>query len=168
MKQPTFPVEPAAMQMAKQQPAGRLPTLVLDTNIWLAWLVFQDPESQVLEAAHHAGLLTVVASATGRAELAEVIALGSFSLTTVQQAQCLSRFDTTAEIFSVPAPSTTQPISLRCTDKDDQQFLELAVAVQANYLLSRDRAVLKLARRARRDYRFDIMTLAAWNTNQAK
>ncbi|MBX3622048.1 MAG: PIN domain-containing protein [Rhizobacter sp.] len=41
----------------------------------------------------------------------------------------------------------TDAIRLRCTDPDDQKFIDLAVA-NARWLVSRDRAVLKLARRA--------------------
>jgi predicted nucleic acid-binding protein len=36
---------------------------------------------------------------------------------------------------------------LRCTDPDDQKFIDAAI-VSAQWLISRDRAVLKLARRA--------------------
>jgi len=37
---------------------------------------------------------------------------------------------------------------LRCSDGDDQKFIDLAVASGAIWLISRDRAVLRLARRA--------------------
>ncbi len=38
---------------------------------------------------------------------------------------------------------------LRCSDPDDQQFIDLAIAHRAHALLTRDRAVLRLAARAR-------------------
>ena len=38
---------------------------------------------------------------------------------------------------------------LRCSDPDDQMFIDLAMAHGANGLLTRDRAVLRLALRAR-------------------
>ena len=40
------------------------------------------------------------------------------------------------------------PPTLRCSDIDDQKFIDLAVAARAVALLSADRAVLRLARRA--------------------
>jgi predicted nucleic acid-binding protein len=40
-------------------------------------------------------------------------------------------------------------MGLQCSDRDDQKFLALAHAEGARWLLSRDRAVLKLARRAK-------------------
>ena len=46
------------------------------------------------------------------------------------------------------AHHTLQVQRLRCTDADDQMFIDLAVSHRARWLLSRDRAVLKLARRA--------------------
>jgi predicted nucleic acid-binding protein len=39
-------------------------------------------------------------------------------------------------------------LALRCTDPDDQMFVDLAHAAGARWLVSRDRAVLRLARRA--------------------
>ena len=38
---------------------------------------------------------------------------------------------------------------MRCTDPDDQKFIDLALGHRARWLVTRDRAVLKLARRAR-------------------
>jgi len=38
---------------------------------------------------------------------------------------------------------------MRCNDPDDQKFVDLALAYGARWLLSRDRAVLKLAKRCR-------------------
>ena len=38
----------------------------------------------------------------------------------------------------------------RCSDPDDQIFIDLAIAQGAQLLLTRDRALLKLARKAQR------------------
>jgi predicted nucleic acid-binding protein len=46
----------------------------------------------------------------------------------------------------VPAP--VGPLARpRCTDPDDQKFIDLAASRTGSLLLSRDRAVLKLARK---------------------
>ena len=50
---------------------------------------------------------------------------------------------------------------LRCSDPDDQQFIDLAIARRAHALLTRDRAVLRLAPRARR-FGVLIATPEAW------
>ena len=44
--------------------------------------------------------------------------------------------------------ATREAQALRCTDPDDQKFVDLALALAPACLISRDRAVLKLARRA--------------------
>ena len=48
----------------------------------------------------------------------------------------------------VEATGFRSPPGLRCTDADDQKFIDLALHFGAAALLSRDRAVLRLARRA--------------------
>jgi len=58
--------------------------------------------------------------------------------------------------------SASAPKLPRCRDPDDQKFLELAQACGAQWLLSRDRELLKLARRTRRGHGFDILTPQAW------
>lgn len=50
----------------------------------------------------------------------------------------------------------------RCADPDDQKFLRLAHASGARWLLSRDKAVLALARRAERAGLFRILPPSAW------
>ena len=49
----------------------------------------------------------------------------------------------------------TQPLP-KCKDRDDQKFLELAHAARANWLVSKDRALLKLDKRTARDFGFRI------------
>jgi uncharacterized protein len=55
-----------------------------------------------------------------------------------------------------PAPAENARPLPKCKDRDDQKFLELAHAAQADWLVSKDRAVLKLARRIARDFGFQI------------
>ncbi len=45
-----------------------------------------------------------------------------------------------------------------CSDPDDQKFLELALACGAAYLVTKDRALLELARRSDRALPFRIVT----------
>ena len=51
---------------------------------------------------------------------------------------------------------------MRCTDGDDQKFIDLALGHGARWLLSRDRAVLKLARRAR-PLGLSVLTPETWS-----
>ena len=61
----------------------------------------------------------------------------------------------------VPARPPALTLPLRCTDPEDQMFIDLAVQLGGATLLSRDRAVLKLARRAQA-YGVSILTPERW------
>ena len=50
--------------------------------------------------------------------------------------------------MELPPPGSPQRRP-QCTDTDDQKFIELALDAGAQWLITRDRALLKLARRAR-------------------
>ncbi len=70
----------------------------------------------------------------------------------------------TWERFAVvvePIALTGAATRMRCTDADDQKFIDLALAHDARWLLSRDRAVLKLARRTHA-LGLEVLTPDAW------
>lgn len=121
------------------------PTVVLDTNIVLDAFVFDDPATHTLQAALLAGSLRWLASPAMREELARVLAYPKLLLRLAcgrrSAAQVLTRFDALAQRVDAAARA-----SLTCSDPDDQKFIDLAVAHQT-LLLSRDRAVLCMARR---------------------
>ena len=50
-----------------------------------------------------------------------------------------------------------------CTDPDDQKFLECALQAQADILMSKDKALLKLAKKTARKNMFAIMTPQTWH-----
>jgi predicted nucleic acid-binding protein len=50
-----------------------------------------------------------------------------------------------------------------CTDKDDQKFLELARDANADVLITKDKALLKLARRLAKAGMFKVMVPEAWS-----
>ena len=61
---------------------------------------------------------------------------------------------------AVPADLTPLPA---CRDPDDQKFLELAQASGAQWLISKDRDLLKLARRTRKAGWFLILKPEQWS-----
>ena len=61
----------------------------------------------------------------------------------------------------VEATAGAAPLAMRCTDADDQKFIDLALGACAVALLSADRAVLRLARRASA-FGLVITTVAGW------
>lgn len=128
--------------------------LVLDTNIWLDWLVFDDPHIAPLRAAQAAGELRIFIDAPCTEELRRVLAyrLRKAVLAPEVQAGALDRClrvatSLVAEDPQAPVPAAPLPL---CRDPDDQKFLDLAHSTGAALLLSKDRDLLGLASRARR------------------
>jgi putative PIN family toxin of toxin-antitoxin system len=140
--------------------------LVLDTNVWLDWLVFDEPTLAPLREAHAAGRIEIVMDEACEVELVRVLAydLGKHSIGAEAQAACIARCRRVAKrvdvrvaavagastaATSAPTPAVGASAGLpRCSDPDDQKFLELALAAQADVLVTKDRALLELARRA--------------------
>lgn len=121
--------------------------LVLDTNVVLDWLVFRDAAARPLDAALRSGLWHWHATTAMRMELELVLTYSSLAPWSPQTEDVLATWATWVRPIEARAPPLSSP--LRCTDPDDQKFIDLALQLGDCTLLSRDRAVLKLARRAR-------------------
>ena len=121
--------------------------LVLDTNIWLDWLVFADPVVIPIRDAVAGARAAVYIDERCEAELERVLAydLGRHSVDAPAQAACLAACRCVA--LRVEAPKALQAKLPQCRDPDDQKFLEAALAVRADYLVTKDQALLELARR---------------------
>lgn len=133
-----------------------LPTAVLDTNVVLDWLVFEDPGVAALAAALAAGRVRWLASPSMRAELAQVVERPQLAAWQPDPQRVLATFDRHAVACEPPPPSR-----LLCRDATDQPFVDLALHRRARWLFSRDRALLALARRARLQG-LDIAPPARW------
>ena len=122
--------------------------VVLDTNVVFDWLLFDHPDGRVLDAALVRGELRWIATAAMRDEFTHVLARGALDRWQPDLAALGVRWD--RYCTELPAPASLGPTSgFRCTDADDQKFVDLAAHHRGCLLLSRDRAVLKLARRLR-------------------
>ena len=125
--------------------AHKVRGLVLDTNIVLDAFVFNDPASQALKRALASRQRQWIATHAMREELVRVLSYPKIARCMVScqinAAHVLAQFDGQASLVdSAPKASAT------CSDPDDQKFIDLAVAHKAT-LLSRDRAVLRMAKR---------------------
>jgi predicted nucleic acid-binding protein len=123
-----------------------LTTAVLDTQTVLDWLFFRDPVCATWPWPGRDWQW--LASASMRDELAHVLERGFPEKWTVPKEHVITCFDRYALLRAVEPPSVPLSRALRCSDPDDQQFIDLAVGVGARWLVSRDRAVLKLRRAA--------------------
>jgi len=117
---------------------------VLDTNVVLDCFVFRNVGCLPLRSALENDSVRWVATPAMREELAHVLGRGFDARWRADPAAVMAAWDRGAQLLPEPARS-----SLYCTDPDDQKFIDLALALNAPWLLTRDRAVLKLARRAR-------------------
>ena len=119
--------------------------LVLDTNIVLDLLLFQNPQAQGLRQALDQQQLQWLATVPMREELARVLAYPKIAAVLARldhnMATLLMQWDARVSVVAV-APRCT----VRCRDPDDQMFIDLAVAHRA-VLLSKDALVLRLAKR---------------------
>jgi len=134
--------------------------VVLDTNVVFDWLLFDHPDGQALDAALGRGELRWIATAAMRDEFTHVLARGALDRWQPDLVALGARWD--RHCTELPTPASLGPASgFRCTDPDDQKFVDLAAHHRGCLLLSRDRAVLKLARRLRQ-VGVSVVTPTAW------
>lgn len=120
--------------------------VVLDTNVWLDWLVFRDPGVAAVREAVSAGRAELCIDEPCAEELARVLAypLGRFTLDADAQARALAEALALAKRWDDPARDAKLPV---CRDPDDQKFLALADACGAQVLVTKDLELLRLAKR---------------------
>ena len=123
----------------------RAASVVLDTNVALDLLVFADPSTQALRTALVERSLQWLATREMRQEFERVLAYPRITRHLLRQfmqaSELLEHFDAMTQRVERAAPS-----GLRCSDPDDQIFIDLALAHGA-LLLSKDAAVLALRKR---------------------
>jgi len=130
--------------------------VVLDTNVVLDLIVFHDPGVEHLAEAIRSGAVVPVATRECLDELRRVLAYPALKLDSPAQNDAFGCYRTQALL--VEAPASPAPAELpRCIDLDDQKFLELAQDIGAPFLLTKDKALLRLARAVARFGRFEIL-----------
>ena len=124
------------------------PRLVLDTNVILDLLVFQDPAAEVIQMALDARLVEAVRTDASMLELMDVIQRPNFKLSKEQQQIILKQWESSSRLLGT-ANMTQAPFT--CRDLDDQVFIDMAFSVRPALLLSKDLRVLELQSRALRE-----------------
>lgn len=140
-------------------PSAARPVAVIDTNVALDWFAFRDPVvAPPLDEAYAAGGFAWIATPAMREEFVHVLTRGVPSRPQLDVGALVATWDRRATIVE-PAPAAGG--GWVCSDGDDQKFIDLALARRADWLLTRDRALLALARRAL-DRGLRIETPARW------
>lgn len=128
-------------------PLHRPALCVLDTQVLLDWALFNDPRVQPWVQALQNQTVRWIYNAAMHDEALRVVhypALAKRHDPAVSAQSVTACFARWGQLCATPAAQR----QLVCRDPDDQMFLDLALAQRATHLLSRDRAVLQLARRA--------------------
>jgi putative PIN family toxin of toxin-antitoxin system len=133
--------------------------IVLDTNVCLDLFVFHDPRWAPLLAALESGAVQAVTRADCRDEYHLVLHYPHLPLDESTRPQAAARFDALVRVLAPTSRALRLPV---CSDRDDQKFLEIARDAGAAVLVTKDKALLKLARRTARDKLFRILAPEAW------
>lgn len=119
--------------------------IVLDTNVCLDLFVFRDPGCEKLMKALKSGIAKAFTNDACREEWLRVLDYSQIALDGDAKLRCMAEFDS---LISIVCPAKTSPVLLpSCSDADDQKFLELARDANIDFLLTKDKALLKLNRR---------------------
>ena len=133
--------------------------IVIDTNVCLDLFVFRDPRWAGLLAALESGAVQAVTRADCRDEYLYVLHYPHLPLDDGTRPDAAARFDALIRVVAPDSRAIRLPV---CTDRDDQKFLEIARDADAAILITKDKALLKLAKKTAREGLYRIMTPDAW------
>ena len=118
---------------------------VIDTNVLLDFWVFEDSRAAPLRAAVETRRIATLRSGACVDELSEVLDRPALQVDAARRCEILRLWhDVALPVERIVASS------LACTDRHDQKVLDLAQSAGADWLVTKDKALLKLARRAAR------------------
>lgn len=138
------------------------PVAILDTNVVLDWLVFDDRAMTALSQAIEREAVAWHLDAPSRQELEHVLTHWSRPHWPLSIDRVLGTVDRLGRTGSAAAPSAGfVPALPRCRDTSDQKFVELAVRSRAHWLVTRDAALLAL-RRKLRPFGITVLRPADW------
>jgi uncharacterized protein len=135
--------------------------LVLDTNVVIDWLVFDDPYMAAFREAVLRRKITVLTQSHALEELRRVLAYPALKLDEARRSVIFRQYLERTVEFPAGEDGETEAMPKgcrRCRDPVDAPFLSLAWRSRADALVSRDNEVLVLKRRAAR-FGFRILTV---------
>ena len=119
--------------------------IVLDTNVVLDLFHWANVDAVPIMAALEAGRIACFADQRTLDELQRVLTYPQLKLTPDMIGTRYARYSALVQVI----PDGEAPPLPRCKDRDDQKFLELAARCNADLLVSKDKALLKLRGRTR-------------------
>ncbi len=118
------------------------PRVVLDTNLVLSALVFGGDATALLRKGWQSRQFIPLASTETISELIRVLAYPKFGLNPREQEDLLSDYLPFCTTVTIPTPPPTTPV---CRDPFDTPFLELAIAGEADFLVTGDQDLTSLS-----------------------
>jgi putative PIN family toxin of toxin-antitoxin system len=135
-------------------------TFILDCNIWLDWLLFNDSAAMPLKTGHSSGHFRFLGTAHMRSELLDVLSRQSVGGKFVTRSAFPSIEAMMSEYDRIVAiqikPDVSQLYLPQCKDKDDQMFIDLAIVSKAT-LVSKDRHILAMAPKLKKQYGVQVI-----------
>lgn len=131
--------------------------IVLDTNVVLDLFHWANTDAVPIMAALEAGRIACLADGRTLDELQRVLTYPQLKLTPAMIAERYARYSALVEVV----PDGEAPPLPRCQDRDDQKFLELAARADADILVSKDKALLKLRGRTKLGFRIVLPAAAS-------
>ena len=116
--------------------------LVLDTNVLVSALLFPSGSLSWLRHAWHSEQIRPLVNRDTAAELIRVLAYPKFRLSDGDRDELLADYLPYCETVATDHPPPKVPA---CRDVDDRKFLELALAANADALVTGDKDLLALA-----------------------
>lgn len=116
---------------------------VLDTNVCLDLFVFRDPAIKKFHDAIKANMFHLITRKDCHEEWLRVLDYPKLNLNETEKKRSKLEFDKLVQLIE-PEKRDYYLLPV-CSDKDDQKFMELAFDARAGILITKDKALLKLA-----------------------
>ena len=140
--------------------------IVIDSQSLFDWMVFRNPACAHWNEALAGQSWEWIFTSEMKAEFDFVAAKGFGERWPVDADALAATWARHGRAVDSPAPPGAAD-RLHCTDPDDQKFIDLAIAARAHTLVTRDKALLKLARKALARHGLRICRPEAWSESLA-
>jgi hypothetical protein len=140
--------------------------IVIDTQSLFDWMVFRNTTCTGWTTALGGNGWEWIFTSAMKAEFDFVLAKGFGERWPVPVDEVASAWGRHGREVATP-DALGAAARLHCSDRDDQKFIDLAIAVRAHTLVTRDKALLKLARKAAQRHGVRVCKPEVWSAELA-
>jgi len=140
--------------------------IVIDSQSLFDWMVFRNPVCANWNAALGGERWEWIFTSDMKAEFDFVAAKGFGARWPVDVDVLAATWSRHGRAVDPPAALGAAD-RLHCTDADDQKFIDLAIAARAHTLVTRDKALLRLARKALARHGLRVCRPEVWSAELA-